>query len=98
MARPASANPERSSSPTATGAWAHRSFEERHEAFSIEAALECSGCEQRPMTAEVRRLLYTGCLNEAEAWAERLGEPGAAPAATAEIVEEFGELRFFNLG
>ena len=50
------------------------------------------------MSAEVRRLLYTGLLNEAESWAERLGEPGAASAATAEIVQEFGELRFFNLG
>jgi selenocysteine lyase/cysteine desulfurase len=84
----------------ATGAWAHRAFEERHEPFSIEAALACSGCEQQPMSAEVRRDLYSGCLHEAEAWAERLGEPGSPDPTSADAAEPghgFGELQFFNL-
>jgi hypothetical protein len=81
-----------------TGAWSHRAFEERHEPFSIEAALECSGCEQRPMSVEVRRDLYTGCLREAEAHAEQLGEPGPGTDANCDLGVEFGELQFFKTG
>ena len=78
----------------ATGLWAHRTHQEQHERFSLEAALECSGCAQPQMPLATRQQLYATSLAEAAAWAERLGEPVAA-AVTA-IETEFGELQFFS--
>jgi selenocysteine lyase/cysteine desulfurase len=78
----------------ATGAWSHREYRERHAAFALEAALEAAGCEETAMPASTRATLYTGCLDDARAWAERLGEPQGASADPSG--ERFGELQFFN--
>ncbi len=59
-----------------TGLWAHRTYVERHEPFSSEAALACAGCEQVPLPVATRRERYAGYLRQAAEWAERLGEPG----------------------
>jgi hypothetical protein len=48
------------------------------------------------LPAETRAGIYAGCLREARAWAERLGEPASA-VQQAEAVS-FGELQFFNVG
>jgi hypothetical protein len=77
-----------------TGMWAHREFEESHDRFSIEAALESLGCGQVAMPAAERVQRYAACLQEARALAERLGEPAAGTCSKA---FEFGELQFFNL-
>jgi selenocysteine lyase/cysteine desulfurase len=77
-----------------TGLWAHRTHVERHERFSVEAALDCSGCEQPQMPLATRQQLYAESLSEASAWAARLGEP--TPAAVTAIELEFGELQFFS--
>ena len=79
----------------ATGAWAHRSFVESHEAFSIDAALECRGCEQTGVAEPERRWYYRACVDQAQAWAARLGEPSAKTATPLEV--DFGELQFFNV-
>ena len=80
----------------ATGMWSHRTYAERHEPFSIETALECSGCEQAPMPLATRQALYASSLSEAEAWASTLGEPPVEPGT--KLAVEFGELQFFNVG
>ncbi|MGI9246352.1 MAG: aminotransferase class V-fold PLP-dependent enzyme, partial [Steroidobacteraceae bacterium] len=80
----------------ATGLWTHRTHAEQHEAFSIEAALDCGGCEQSPLPLEARRQRYADFLREAQAWATRLGEP-AAPDAAGDAAAGFGDLQFFNL-
>jgi selenocysteine lyase/cysteine desulfurase len=78
----------------ATGLWAHRTHLEQHDRFSIEAALECSGCEQPQMPLTTRQQHYATSLAEAAAWASRLGEPEAAAVTAIEL--EFGELQFFS--
>jgi len=78
-----------------TGMWSHREYEERHAAFSLDAALEASGCNETALPAEARSKIYADCLAEARSWAERLGEPD--PNATDVELERFGELRFFNV-
>ena len=77
-----------------TGLWAHRTHVEHHERFSLEAALECSGCEQPKMPLATRQQLYATSLAEAAAWAARLGEPAATAVTAIEL--EFGELQFFS--
>jgi selenocysteine lyase/cysteine desulfurase len=77
-----------------TGMWSHRDFQERHERFSIEAALESRGCEQVALPTSERVRLYAECLQEARALAAKLGEPG--PGCCSKEFE-FGELQFFNL-
>ena len=79
----------------ATGVWTHRTHVERHEPFSIDAALDCTGCDQLPLPLETRREHYTHYLRQAASWAERLGEPAGA---TATLDARFGELQFFNVG
>ena len=79
----------------ATGAWSHREFDERHEPFSIEAALDCRGCEQVPMSLPKRQHLYDEYLKAAHAWAARLGEPGDGHGRSLEV--DFGELQFFTV-
>ncbi len=64
-----------------TGMWTHREFVEKHEHFSIEAALESKGCEQTALPAAERVRLYAQCLQEARETAARLGEPKPARAA-----------------
>jgi len=78
-----------------TGAWSHREYRERHEPFSLEAALEVTGCEETALPAQTRATLYAECLREARAWSERLGEP-VTTAPQSEAVS-FGELQFFNV-
>jgi hypothetical protein len=78
----------------ATGLWTHRTSVEQHEPFSVEAALDCSGCEQVPLPAETRREYYAHYLGQAEELAAKLGEP--TPGRHSPAVE-FGELQFFNL-
>jgi hypothetical protein len=78
----------------ATGMWTHREFVERHERFSIEAALEAQGCEQTALAARERLRRYAQCLQDAAALAARLGEP---QPGTCSKQFEFGELQFFNL-
>jgi selenocysteine lyase/cysteine desulfurase len=78
-----------------TGMWSHREFQETHAAFSLDAALQASGCNETALPAETRSKIYADCLAEARSWAERLGEPG--PDAADGELERFGELRFFNV-
>jgi hypothetical protein len=75
--------------------WSHREFVERHAAFSLDAALEASGCDETALPAESRSKIYADCLAEARSWAERLGEPDSSGAG--QELERFGELRFFNV-
>ena len=75
--------------------WTHRTHVERHEPFSIDAALDCTGCDQLPLPVETRREHYAHYLRQAAAWAERLGEPARRDDA---LDAEFGELQFFNVG
>ena len=78
----------------ATGFWSHRSHVEQHEAFSVEAALACAGCDQSPLPVETRREYYSHYLRQARALASTLGEPHG-PATRLDV--EFGELQFFNV-
>jgi len=79
-----------------TGLWSHRDYRDVHEEFSVEAALESRGCDLTALPLAERSHHYADCLAEACAWAERLGEPlSEAPEPAA---EQFGELRFFNVG
>jgi selenocysteine lyase/cysteine desulfurase len=79
-----------------TGLWSHREYQERHAAFSLDAALEASGCDETALPAETRAREYATCLDEARSWAERLGEPGAALDHPA--LAGVGDLKFFNVG
>jgi len=79
----------------ATGAWSHREYQETHAAFSLDAALQASGCDETALPAEQRAALYAACLAQARDWAQRLGEPAESAARPA--VVEFGELQFFNV-
>jgi selenocysteine lyase/cysteine desulfurase len=78
-----------------TGMWSHREFRETHAAFSLDAALEASGCDETALPAEARSKIYADCLAEARSWAEKLGEPG--PGGAGQELERFGDLRFFNV-
>jgi len=79
-----------------SGTWSHREYEERHAAFTLEAALQATGCDETALPAETRARLYAECLAEARSWAERLGEPPGFAAVPGET--GFGELQFFNVG
>jgi selenocysteine lyase/cysteine desulfurase len=79
----------------ATGLWSHRTFVERHEAFSLDAAIEARGCEETSLPLQQREQHYAACLQEAREWATRLGEP--TPSETVDATCEFGELQFFNV-
>jgi selenocysteine lyase/cysteine desulfurase len=79
-----------------TGAWSHREYQERHAAFSLDAALQATGCDETALPTETRAKLYADCLREARGWADRLGEstrPAQQPGSVS-----FGELQFFNVG
>jgi hypothetical protein len=78
-----------------TGAWSHRSYQERHAPFSLEAALGATGCDETALPAESRARLFADCLQQARASAERLGEPD--PGTVRKDTERFGELQFFNV-
>jgi hypothetical protein len=78
-----------------TGAWSHREYEERHAAFSLDAARQATGCDETALPAEQRTRLYADCLREAREWSERLGEPPGTAALSGD--EQFGELQFFNV-
>jgi len=80
----------------ASGRWSHGSYQEVHEPFSIEAAFEARACEATELSAAERSTIYAECLAGALDWAQRLGD-GAALPCTSEL-EQFGELRFFNVG
>jgi selenocysteine lyase/cysteine desulfurase len=77
------------------GHWSHRTHVEQHESFSIEAALDCGGCEPTELPRAERERLYASYLDEARACAERLGEPSAESQRRLEV--EFGELQFFHV-
>jgi len=79
-----------------TGMWSHRRYVETHEPFSIDAALQSQACGVSELPLPERQRIYAECLQEARDWAQRLGEPSAAPETIE--VEQFGELRFFNVG
>jgi hypothetical protein len=81
---------------TGTGMWNHREYRETHAAFSLDAALQAAGCDETALPAETRSQNYAECLAEARSWAERLGEPCETTAAPD--LEQFGELKFFNVG
>jgi selenocysteine lyase/cysteine desulfurase len=78
-----------------TGAWSHREYQEQHAAFSVDAALHATGCDETALPTETRARLYAESLSEAHAWSARLGEP-PAHANRPEAVS-FGELQFFNV-
>jgi selenocysteine lyase/cysteine desulfurase len=78
-----------------TGTWSHREYDERHAAFSLEAALQATGCDETALPAESRAKLYAECLREAHEWSDRLGDP---PGLVEEAGgQRFGELQFFNV-
>jgi len=79
-----------------TGMWSHREYRETHAAFSLDAALQATGCDATALPADTRKRLYGECLAEARACAERLGEPAAGATDPAQV--GFGELQFFNVG
>jgi len=79
----------------ATGAWSHREYQESHAAFSLEAALQATGCDETALPAEQRAKLYAACLEQAREWAERLGDPPSRDGEPCAV--EFGELQFFRL-
>jgi selenocysteine lyase/cysteine desulfurase len=79
----------------ATGAWSHREYRETHAAFSLDAALQATGCDETALPLEQRAGLYAETLAAARAWAARLGEPPAGDGEPRAI--EFGELQFFRL-
>ena len=79
----------------ATGAWSHREYHETHAAFSLDAALQASGCDETALPVETRARLYGEALAQARAWAARLGEPPAPGGEPCAV--EFGELQFFRL-
>ena len=79
-----------------TGTWSHREYQERHAAFSLDAALAATGCDETALPAETRAGIYADSLREAQAWAERLGEPALAVQQPEAV--SFGELQFFNVG
>jgi len=79
-----------------TGAWSHREYQERHAAFSLDAALQATGCDETALPADTRAKLYAECLREAHAWSGRLGEPPAHTNQPEAV--SFGELQFFNVG
>ena len=65
-----------------TGAWSHRDYQETHAPFSLDAALEATGCDETALPAESRAQLYRRrASQQARAWAERLGEPDARDCA-----------------
>jgi len=76
----------------ATGAWSHREYQETHAAFSLDAALQASGCDETAWPADQRAKLYAACLAQASDWARRLGELRQRPRSWEEM--EFGELQF----
>jgi selenocysteine lyase/cysteine desulfurase len=78
-----------------TGTWSHREYRERHELFSLDAALGATGCDETALPAQTRAKLYADCLREARDWSDRLGEPTTS-APQPEAVS-FGELQFFNV-
>jgi selenocysteine lyase/cysteine desulfurase len=78
-----------------TGAWSHREYEERHEAFSLDAARHATGCDETALPAEQRAQVYADVLREARDWSERLGEPPGTAAPAGD--DQFGELQFFNV-
>jgi selenocysteine lyase/cysteine desulfurase len=79
----------------ATGTWSHREYRETREAFSLDAALRASGCEETALPAATRAGLYADCLADARRWAASLGEPPARSSEPCAV--EFGELQFFNI-
>ncbi|MEO7386282.1 MAG: aminotransferase class V-fold PLP-dependent enzyme [Gammaproteobacteria bacterium] len=79
----------------ASGVWCHRDFREIHEKFSLDAALEATGCDATALPAADRVRYYTDSLAEARRWAERLGDPPASVAGAAD--GQFGELQFFHV-
>ncbi len=77
-----------------TGLWSHREHQESHEAFSLDAAIEASGCDASALPLAERIRIYAACLTQARDWAGKLGEPaGESHAAGAGA---FGELQFFH--
>jgi len=78
-----------------TGAWSHREYEERHAAFSLDAALQATGCDETALPAERRAQVYADVLREAREWSERLGEPPGSTTQSGD--EQFGDLQFFNV-
>jgi selenocysteine lyase/cysteine desulfurase len=79
----------------ATGAWSHREYQETHAAFSLDAALQATGCDETALPAEQRAGHYADSLAVARAWAERLGDPPVRDGEPCAV--EFGELQFFRL-
>jgi selenocysteine lyase/cysteine desulfurase len=80
----------------ATGKWSHREHQESRPAFSLDAALSAESVEESALSTQARRWLYAETLAEARVLANRLGESGLP--APDPLLEQFGDLRFFNVG
>ncbi|MFO1392174.1 MAG: aminotransferase class V-fold PLP-dependent enzyme [Steroidobacteraceae bacterium] len=80
-----------------TGMWSHREYRESHTAFSLDAAFDAAGCGETALPVDERSRMYAQYLADAQSWAARLGEPGACDAESAQSLERFGDLRFFNV-
>ena len=79
-----------------TGMWSHREYRETHDVFSIETALDARASGPSELPLEERRGIYADFLAQARDWAQRVGEPTAAPKSA--MIEQFGELQFFHVG
>jgi selenocysteine lyase/cysteine desulfurase len=73
-----------------SGMWTHRAFAEKHEPFSLDAALEARGCDETALGSGERARIYSECLQEAHRWAGRLQETQATQEAGV-----FGDLQYF---
>ena len=58
-----------------TGMWSHREYRETHAAFSLDAALAASGCQETALPAEARSKIYADASPRPapgpSAWASR---------------------------
>ena len=76
-----------------TGAWAHRDERGETPDFSLQEAMASFGCGRTALGAEARQRRYAHALADAQAWAEKLGDPGPM----RKLPGEAGELQFFSI-
>lgn len=79
----------------ATGAWTHSKNEIVLKAFSLEAALQCTGQKLPALSTCERAERYAFYLAEAQRWAAGLEARGCRPESC--LPDELERLRFFSL-
>jgi selenocysteine lyase/cysteine desulfurase len=78
-----------------TGAWQHKTNPVALEAFTLEAALKCSGDCITSMSQAGRINYYREAIRAAREWAVKLEQQG--PYKETQLDGELGELQFFTL-